>query len=293
MRLTDPDVPIVIATGVSVFRTGIDAMKLGASDYVVKPFREEDILTAVHGALLRPRSQQNGPSRVNGRGASSDTHRIVALVGRDVPSRAILAVLLREVAPVACFPYPTEALPYEQVASAVIFLGSASPTAHNVVLDFRRAAPAAGLFVVAHSPEVLDHRRLTCRTDGFFGVEQLGALINAVRARCGSRQRQVTMHVGRALAYIADHYSSRPINVGAVAEAIGISESHLAHLFPEETGMTFRQFLSILRVEVARELLASSDEKVDAIARRVGFSGASYLSRALCRYTGQPPTAHR
>ena len=48
-----PALPVVIITGFSTVASAVQAMKLGASDYVEKPFAPEDLLKAVRGALER------------------------------------------------------------------------------------------------------------------------------------------------------------------------------------------------------------------------------------------------
>jgi AraC-like DNA-binding protein len=79
----------------------------------------------------------------------------------------------------------------------------------------------------------------------------------------------------------------RALSVGDVAAAVGVSESHLAHLFPAETAFTVRRFLHALRLELARDLVALGEEKLETIARRLVFADGSHLSRALRRAPGR------
>ena len=48
-----------------------------------------------------------------------------------------------------------------------------------------------------------------------------------------------------------------------------------------------------LRIERAQHLLASTDDKVESIARQVGFEDASVFSRAFKRWVGRSPKRYR
>jgi FixJ family two-component response regulator len=59
------DIPIVFVSGRSDIPTSVKAMKGGAIEFLTKPFREQDLLDAVHSALEqdRHRREQNGKRR--------------------------------------------------------------------------------------------------------------------------------------------------------------------------------------------------------------------------------------
>jgi two-component system NtrC family response regulator len=41
LKALEPDLPVIMMTAVKTVRTSVAAMKLGAADYVTKPFQEE------------------------------------------------------------------------------------------------------------------------------------------------------------------------------------------------------------------------------------------------------------
>jgi len=81
--------------------------------------------------------------------------------------------------------------------------------------------------------------------------------------------------------------------VEGLAEAIGISSSHLAHLFRAKTGMTVREYLAKVRVQVAKRRLVDTRENLESISEAVGFSDASHLSRVFKKYAGRRPGEYR
>lgn len=99
-------------------------------------------------------------------------------------------------------------------------------------------------------------------------------------------------YVSRALEYVAAGYQ-RSVTLAEAGRAVRISPSHLAHLFPDFTGVPFKQYVARVRVEVARQLLRANDVGLDAVAEQCGFCDAPHLSRVFRRQTGLRPGAYR
>ena len=55
LRRSDADIPIVFITGHGDVPTSVRAMKSGAEDFLQKPFKDQELLDAVHRALERDR----------------------------------------------------------------------------------------------------------------------------------------------------------------------------------------------------------------------------------------------
>ena len=55
IKATDPEQDVVVVTGVVDVRSAVDAMKLGASEYLLKPFDREALATALDSILQRRR----------------------------------------------------------------------------------------------------------------------------------------------------------------------------------------------------------------------------------------------
>jgi DNA-binding response OmpR family regulator len=53
-----PDTGVIVITGYSTVSSAVDAMKLGVSDYLPKPFMEDELKKAVHEALREGRAPQ-------------------------------------------------------------------------------------------------------------------------------------------------------------------------------------------------------------------------------------------
>lgn len=283
LRRDEAAPPVVVVTGVTVLRTAIEAMKLGAVDYVSKPFAVDDLLAAVRRAVG---SSCQTPSR----GGAGPVRPPVAVIGGEAPAQISLALLLRDVAPVERFAFATHTLPTRDLACAVVLVGRGSdPDAVTALVDHLAGRTSVFLLLAvdptAGPPTAPEPR-------GMLSSGDWPTQVTAVRRHLVHDAVALGRLVARAVAYMTT-YHGRAINVGDIAAAVNVSESHLAHLFPAETGYTVRGFLRTLRLELAREQIAAGADKLDTIARRLRFADGPHLSRALRRATSPWPDAPR
>jgi len=78
-----------------------------------------------------------------------------------------------------------------------------------------------------------------------------------------------------------------------LAKRFGASKEQFRRVCLREVGRSPMQHLASLRIERAQHLLATTDDKVESIARQVGFDDASVFSRAFKRWVGRSPKSYR
>lgn len=85
----------------------------------------------------------------------------------------------------------------------------------------------------------------------------------------------------------------QPLTVEAMARRANMSSRHLSRLFVSTTGATPLQWLHNQRIRRAQELLETTGDSVDSIARGCGMGTAATLRRHFNRTIGVPPDTYR
>lgn len=98
--------------------------------------------------------------------------------------------------------------------------------------------------------------------------------------------------VAQAIRFIREHVAEA-INVDDVVASVPLSRRSLEYRFGRALGRTPLEELNRVRIERAKELLASTDLPMPAIAERCGLANAERLSVVFKRETGEAPTAFR
>ena len=98
--------------------------------------------------------------------------------------------------------------------------------------------------------------------------------------------------VQRAISFIDGHLDD-DLSLPQIAEALGISPHHFAHVFRTTVGVAPHQYVIRRRVERAKQLLQTTDLPIVEIALVVGCANQSHFSALFHRHTGLTPHAYR
>lgn len=86
---------------------------------------------------------------------------------------------------------------------------------------------------------------------------------------------------------------SEPLTVGEMAHRANLSPSRFNVVFRDHFGMSPYQYLLHLRIQHAKELLATTNLSNQEIADYCGFSDIFHFSKSFKRCTGMPPSRFR
>jgi AraC-like DNA-binding protein/ligand-binding sensor protein len=85
----------------------------------------------------------------------------------------------------------------------------------------------------------------------------------------------------------------RKISVEDAAARVYLSPGRFSHLFKQETGTSFIQYLNRLRVDKAKELLINTKMSVTEISSETGFSSLTHFNRIFKKTEGVSPAAFK
>ncbi len=98
--------------------------------------------------------------------------------------------------------------------------------------------------------------------------------------------------IKRAKEYIKVNYR-KSITLEDVARELNISPQYLSKLFKEETGENFIDYLTSIRIRIAKNLLENDELSVKEICYSIGYGDPNYFSRIFKKIVGATPTEYK
>ena len=131
-------------------------------------------------------------------------------------------------------------------------------------------------------------------SEGENGLRRLTALLQtAIGYRDQHRSGYGDSTISHARAYLSEHFSNPNLMLQDAADEVHLSQSHFSTVFAQETGLTFTQYLTALRIGKAKELLEATEMRSSQIATEVGYNDSHYFSYLFKKNTGMTPSEYR
>lgn len=94
------------------------------------------------------------------------------------------------------------------------------------------------------------------------------------------------------LQYINQNYDTK-INIESLAESFGVSSRYIRKFFAEHVGMSCTDYITMLRMEKAKQMLWRTKKSITEIAFAVGYSSSQYFGNVFRRFAGISPGEFR
>ncbi len=92
--------------------------------------------------------------------------------------------------------------------------------------------------------------------------------------------------------YIQRHYSIN-LSTDLICKKFSCSKSYFSHSFKSHTGQSFREYLTNIRLNYAKQLLEHSNLSITQISSSIGFNDSNYFSNVFKRKIGISPLLYR
>ena len=98
--------------------------------------------------------------------------------------------------------------------------------------------------------------------------------------------------ISKAVLFAKKHYHLQ-IGLDDMVEASNLSKYHFTRLFRKSTNMTPLNYLTMIRIDKALELLRLTQSPIEEIAELVGYSNGNYFSKVFHKRVGMSPSQFR
>lgn len=122
-------------------------------------------------------------------------------------------------------------------------------------------------------------------------IEEL--LKTAIELREMHSEKKYDVLIHGAQRYIEQNYGNEDISLNVVAQAVNVSPNHFSAVFSQETGQTFVEYLTDVRMRKAEQLLRTSNMKITDVAFAVGYRDPHYFSTLFKKIQGCTPKEYR
>lgn len=107
-----------------------------------------------------------------------------------------------------------------------------------------------------------------------------------------SKDHQKKSFIEDSVEYIREHYRER-IKLSEVASRVYMNTQYFSRVFKREMGVSFTEYVNILKINYACKLLETTNYPAYRIASECGFTDPSYFNRVFCLYMKMTPQKYK
>ena len=102
------------------------------------------------------------------------------------------------------------------------------------------------------------------------------------------RKKAGVSQITPALEYVRNEYANN-IRVEELAKASHMSETHFRRVFESYMNMSPMDYINLMRVQKACDIMKKTNDSMDVVAQKVGFTTTSTFNRNFKKYLNTSP----
>ncbi|MHB8130663.1 MAG: AraC family transcriptional regulator [Mobilitalea sp.] len=107
-----------------------------------------------------------------------------------------------------------------------------------------------------------------------------------------TRQTEKYKKINEIAEYISHNYQ-RSISLADISQDFYISKCYLSRIFKEITGFTVNEYINIVRIKKAQQLLENTKYSITQIAELIGYDSITYFEKVFKKYIELSPLKYR
>lgn len=115
----------------------------------------------------------------------------------------------------------------------------------------------------------------------------------SITLRNQERDNQGKQILKHALSYIEENFTLESISLNSVASATKVSANYFSAIFSQEMKVTFTEYVTQKRMELAKKLLRQTEKPSGEIAGEIGYKDPHYFSFVFKKTQGVTPREFR
>lgn len=128
------------------------------------------------------------------------------------------------------------------------------------------------------------------------GIHQfMLAVSNKLISSSAAEQEEITdqKRVIRLVIEIVESRYQQDLSLQSIAQEVYLTPSYLSYLFKKEVGVSLIKYITMHRLDKAKELLRTGNMKISDIASLAGYQNYSYFNIAFKNNVGKSPAQYR
>lgn len=295
VKKTLPRTRIIVLSGYNEFEYAKEAIKIGISDYLLKPVSSAGLIDALKKAADEIREERE-KSRLLERYFVSYEKYTEFLDKTDYSGvdRKLINDFLKLGSVEECRPFVEEyfAAIGEHNYKSLLLRQYMTMDIFYCVQEFLKKLKAEppkvpeSVVDIKLVPKVIESVEMTKA----YLIEEFTAALQARDRASNDRYGSV---IRDAKEYIRANFSQSDLSLNRIAAHIGVSPSYFSSIFKQETGQSFVEYLTQVRMERACELLKCTSYRTSEIGEQVGYNDSHYFSAAFKKAMGQSPKEYK